>query len=175
MKRKAEKRSRKIAATNTLESIAREWHENRKAAWTPGTARYALKRLESDIFPDLGSRPIAEIDAPELLQVMRNVERRGVNEIARRLLATCSQIFRYAIVTGRAARDPAADLRGALRARPRQQHHRAMPREDLPGFLRALSSYEGERRTTLALRLAVLTFVRTSELRAARWYEFEKR
>jgi integrase len=173
LKKKAEKRARKIAATNTFESIAREWHGNRTEAWTPGTKRYVLKRLETDLFPDLGSRPIAEIDAPELLEVMRKIERRGVNEIARRLLATCSQIFRYAIVTRRGVRDPAADLRGALKARPRQQHHRAMAREDLPGFLRALSSYEGEKRTALALRLAVLTFVRTSELRAARWSEFE--
>src|SRR5690606_13128649 len=117
--------------------------------------------------PFLGERPIAEIEAPELLDVMRTIERRGALEIARRTLAVCSQIFRYAIVTGRTRRDPAADLRGALKARPRQQHHKAMSRDDLPAFLKALSNYDGERRTALALKLIVLTAVRTTELRAA--------
>jgi integrase len=101
------------------------------------------------------------------------VEKRGAVEIAKRLRQTVGQIFRYGIVTGRANRDPSVDLKGALKASGRQAHHKAMPREDLPEFLRALSAYDGAARTRLALRLAVLTFVRTTELRAARWDEID--
>jgi integrase len=171
--RKAAKRAAKIAEGNSFEQVAREWHENKKLGWTPRTADYILQRLEADIFPALGARPIAMIEAPELLDVMRSIECRGALEIARRTLAACGQIFRYAIVTGRASRDPAADLKGALKTRPRQAHHRAMPREDLPGFLRVLSNYEGDEKTALALRVLLLTMVRTTELRAACWSEFE--
>jgi integrase len=116
---------------------------------------------------------IAEIEPPELLAVLRNVEKRGALEIAKRLHQTVGQIFRYGIVTGRANRDPSVDLKGALKASGWQAHHHAMPRENLPEFLQALASYDGEARTRLALRLAVLTFVRTTELRAARWDEVD--
>jgi integrase len=171
--KKEAKRAAKIAEANSFEQIAREWHENQREGWTGRTADYVIRRLETDIFPELGSRPIAQIEAPELLDVMRSIERRGAPEIARRALAVCGQVFRYAIVTGRGRRDPAADLRGALKARPRQQHHQAMARDDLPAFLQSLSDYDGDPRTALALRLVVLTMVRTTELRAARWSEFE--
>ena len=103
--------------------------------------------------------------------MLRRVEARGALDIAKRLRQTVGQVFRYAVVTGRARRDPAADLKGALKSAGRQQHHKAMPREELPGFMRSLSAYDGEPRTRLALRLMTLTFVRTSELRAARWEE----
>ncbi len=171
--KKSEKRSAKLKATDTFEATAREWHEKQRARWTESTAQYTLARLEADIFPAIGSRPIAHIEPPELLATVRVIEARGSNEIARRTLATCSQVFRYAIASGRAQRDPSQDLKGALAARPRQQHHRMMPRDELPVFLARLSTYEGERRTALALRLALLTFVRTTELRAAVWAEFE--
>ena len=171
--RKDEKRAAKLSADNTVEALAREWHANQKDGWTPGYARHVIVRLEADVFPAIGSRPIAEIEAPELLDVLRRVEARGALDIAKRLRQTVGQVFRYAIATGRARRDPAADLKGALKSAGRQQHHRAMPREELPGFLRALSAYDGEPRTRLALRLMTLTFVRTGELRAARWEEFD--
>ena len=171
--RKNERRAAKLSADNTFEALAREWHANQKDGWTPGYARHVMVRLEADVFPAIGSRPIAEIEAPELLDVLRRVEARGALDIAKRLRQTVGQVFRYAIATGRARRDPAADLKGALKSSGRQQHHRAMPREELPGFLRALSTYDGEPRTRLALRLMTLTFVRTGELRAARWDEFD--
>jgi integrase len=132
-----------------------------------------LTRLESDIFPDLGKRPIAEIDAPELLGVLWKVENRGALEIAKRLRQTCGQVFRYAIVTGRAKRDTSADLKGALKPKGRAKHHRAMPKTELPGFLKSVLAYDGEPRTKLALQLITLTFVRTGELRGALWSEFE--
>lgn len=132
-----------------------------------------LSRLEADIFPRIGPRPIAEIDAPELLEVLRKVENRRVIKTARRLRQICGQVFRYAVATGRGEDDPTTVLRGALGAPPNPRGHAAMALKELPEFLSALEAYDGDPRTRLALRLMVLTFVRTIELRAARWSEFE--
>jgi integrase len=172
--RKAEKRASKIAAANTFEVIAREWHSNSAAGWKPRYSAQLMSRLTADIFPALGRRPIVEIDAPELLKVFRKIEDRGANEIARRLRQTVGQIFRYAIVTGRAGHDPAADLKGALKAPPKVRHLLALPQSEIPTFLRKLDAYDGETRTRLALNFLILTMVRTTELRPARWTEFEK-
>jgi integrase len=171
--KKEQKRAARLSADNTFEIVAREWCENQKDGWTARYHDHVITRLEADLFPEIGARPIAEIEPPELLALLRKVEKRGALEIAKRLRQTIGQVFRYGIVTGRAKRDPAVDLKGALKASGRQAHHKAMPREDLPEFLRALSNYDGEARTRLALRLAVLTFVRTTELRAARWDEVD--
>jgi integrase len=132
-----------------------------------------LARLEADIFPQIGSRPIAEVDAPELLDALRKVEKRGAIETGHRLRQYCGQVFRYGIVTGRAKYDPSADLKGALKLPGRSREHRAMPLDEMPNFVKSLRAYEGDPRTRLALRLMVLTFARTTELRAARWSEFE--
>jgi integrase len=132
-----------------------------------------LRRLEADIFPVIGRRPIAELESPELLDTLRKVEKRGVNETARRLKQLIGQIFRFAIVTGRAKRDPSADLRDALRATGEPQRHRAMPLTELPTFLQKLETYSGEQQTKLALKLVTLTFLRTTELRAGKWVELE--
>jgi integrase len=171
--KKAEKRSAKYLATNTFETIANEWLENQRQSWTPRYAAHVLTRLQADIFPALGKRPITEINAPELLEALRKVEDRGALEIAKRLRQTCGQIFRYAIVTGRASRDPSADLKGALKPPGKPKHHRAMAKAGLPDFLSALDTYDGDPRTKYALKLITLTFVRTGELREARWDEFE--
>jgi len=101
------------------------------------------------------------------------VERRGALEMAKRLRQVCGQVFRYAIASGRAKRDPSADLRGALKSPGRPRGHRAMPINDIPVFLSAVAAYDGDPRTCLALQLVVLTFVRTTELRAAQWSEIE--
>ena len=171
--KKASKRSAKMASENTFEAIAREWITNQQDRLAVQYSTRLLARLEADIFPHIGSRPIAEIDAPELLDVLRKVERRGVIETARRLRQICGQVFRYAIATGRAKHDPSADLKGALKSPGRPRRHKAIPLDEVPSFLKALKAYEGDPRTRLAIRMVVLTFVRTSELRAARWSEFE--
>ena len=170
--RREEKRAAELSAENTFETLTREWHANQTNGWTPGYAKQVMARFEADVFPEIGTRSIAEIEAPELLDMLRKVEARGALDIAKRLLQTVGQVFRYAVATGRARRNPAADLKGALKSAGRPQHHRAMPREELTGFLQALSTYDGDPRTRLALRLITLTFVRTIELRAARWDEF---
>jgi integrase len=171
--KKAKKRAALHANESTFEVIAREWLHNQRKRLAPRYCAQILARLESDVFPQIGSRPIAEIDAPELLDVIRKVEQRGALETARRLRQSCGQIFRYAIVTGRAKHDPSADLRGAVSARGRKRGHKAMSRDELPNFLRAIEAYDGDPRTSIALRLIILTFVRTGELRPARWSEFE--
>ncbi len=108
-----------------------------------------------------------------MLEVLRKVEKRGVIETARRLRQICGQVFRYAVASGRANHDLSGGLRGALKSPGRPRGHRAMGLDQLPDFLRALGAYDGDVRTSLALRLMVLTFARTTELRAARWSEIE--
>jgi integrase len=172
--KKASKRAAKIARENTFEAIAREWIANQRHRLATRYCRLLLARLEADIFPQIGSRPVTDLDAPELLDALSKVEKRGVIETARRLRQTCGQVFRYAIATGRAKYDPSASLRGALKSPGRPRGHKTLPLDEVPNFLSALGAYDGEPRTRLALRLMALTFARTTELRAARWSEFEK-
>src|SRR5262249_39687427 len=125
--KRQQKRAKELAAANTFEAIAREWHANNKDGWTENTAKNLIVRMEADLFPEIGARPISEIEPPELLDALRKVEKRGALDIAKRLRQSASQVFRYAIQTRRAKRDPSADLKGALKAAGRQQHHKAMP------------------------------------------------
>jgi integrase len=171
--KKATKRAAKLANDNTFEAIAREWLENQRKRLAPRYLALLLARLEADVFPQIGSRPVTNIDAPELLEMLRKVEKRGVIETALRLRQLCGQVFRYAITTGRAQHDPSADLRGALKSPGRPRGHKAMQLDEVPSFMQVLGAYDGDPRTRLALRLMVLTFARTTELRAARWSEFE--
>jgi integrase len=127
--------------------------------------------LSHDLIPLLGSRPINEIKAPELLSVLRRAESRGALELAHRLRAIAGQVFRYAVATGRAERDPSVDLRGAIPP-PKVKHHAAItdPKE-VALLLRALDGYQGGFVVKCALRLAPLLFVRPGELRHAEWAE----
>ncbi len=171
--KKATKRAAKLVGENTFEAVAREWLAKQRNRLAPRYSALVLARLEADIFPQFGSRHIADIGAPELLEALRKVEKRGVIETARRLRQTCGQVFRYAIATGRAKDDPSPALRGALGSPGRPRGRKAMALNEVPSFLSALEMYDGDPRTRLALRLMILTFARTTELRAARWSEFE--
>jgi integrase len=167
------KRAAKIASGNTLEVVALEWYENWKDAQTSYYAGQILRRLKADVFPTVGTRPIAEIEPLELLDLLRQVEQRGALEMARRLRQLLGQIFRFAIITGRAKHDPSVSLKGALRATGELKHHRAMPLTEMPNFLQQLETYDGNPQTKLALKLVTLTFLRTTELRAGKWEELE--
>jgi hypothetical protein len=112
--KKAQKVARTEAVGNSFEAIAREWFERHKPTWATSHADKILARLEKDLFPWLGSRPIAEITAPEVLRNLRRIEARGALDTAHRALQNCGQVFRYAVATGRADRDPCGDLKGAL-------------------------------------------------------------
>ncbi len=172
--RRAEKIRAKNAAENSFEAVAREWHKKQRHLWVPTHAADVLRRLEKNAFPDLARRPIAEIDAPELLAAIRKTEARGAHDLAHRVLQVCGQVFRYGIVTGRCTRNVAADLKGALTPH-KAKHQAAVKPEELPDLLRAIANYDavGEKQTRLALQLMALTFVRTSELIGAEWSEFD--
>ena len=166
------KRSAKEAAENSFEMIAREWFTKYSTKWSPSHGERIFRRLEKDIFPWLGQRPISEITAPELLSALRRIENRGAIETAHRAQQNCGQVFRYAIATGRAERDPSTDLRGAL-APTKQKHHASITNPHAIGeLLRAFNDYQGHFVTKCALRLAPLLFVRPGELRKAEWSEF---
>ncbi|MBS0265250.1 MAG: tyrosine-type recombinase/integrase [Planctomycetes bacterium] len=161
-----------IKAKNAFELIAREWFEKRQHELAPQSIRVVLSRLEQHILPTLGTRPVAEITAPEVLAMLRAVESRGTLDTARRLMQMCGQIFMYAIATGRAERNPVPDLRGALKA-PVTKHYSFLQAVDLPEFLGKLDSYDGSALTRLAIRFLLLSFVRTNELRGALWSEID--
>ena len=169
------RRSEKIAraGAESFEAIAREWHAKFSPGWVASHGDRIIRRFESDLFPWLGTRPIAEIKAPELLAVLRRIESRGALETAHRAMQNCGQVFRYAVATGRAERDPTGDLRGALPP-PLEKHHASILEPMLVGnLLRAIDSYEGYFVTKCALRLAPLVFVRPGELRKAQWSEID--
>lgn len=160
-------------ATNSFEAVAREWFSKYQPTWTPDHAEKIIRRLERDVFPWLGARPIAEITAPELLAVLRRIEERGALETAHRAHQNCGQVFRYAVATGRAERDPSGDLRGALP--PTRVKHLAAITEpaEIGALLRSIAGYQGSVITRCALRLAPLVFVRPGELRNAEWSEID--
>jgi integrase len=174
LERQVEKRKQKIAAANTLEAIAEEWHENNKHSWSDDYADWILRALKADIFPWLGRRPIAEIEPPDVLQALRRIESRNALVTAHRVRNNLEQIFAYAIASGRATRNPATDLRRALKALPEKKHHASVKDPKSVGeLLRAIDGYQGSFVTRCALRLAPLVFVRPGELRKAEWREFE--
>lgn len=171
--RKAERAAGIERSANSFEVVAREWHANQSKAWVEEHASRIMLRLENDVFPWVGTRPIKEIGAKELLTTVNRVATRGAVESAHRVLQNCGQVFRYAIATGRAERNPAADLKGALP--PVNETHRAAITEPakIAPLLRAIDEYSGSFVTKCAMKLAPLVFVRPGELRQAEWSEFD--
>jgi integrase len=171
--RKARNAAKADRAANSFEIVAREWFAKFGPTWVPSHGEKIIRRLEKDVFPWIGGRPIAEVTAPELLALLRRIESRGAIETAHRAMQNCGQVFRYAMATGRAERDPSADLRGALTP-VREKHHASITDPKAIGeLLRAIEGYRGSQVTKCALRLAPLVFVRPGELRKAEWTEFD--
>ena len=173
LNRKAQNAAKATSAANSFEVVAREWFAKFKPQWTDGHSEKILARLERDIFPWVGGRPIADVKAPEILACLRRVEKRGAIETAHRALQNCGQVFRYGIATGRVERDIAADLRGALP--PVKQTHRAAITEPkaIGELMRAIDGYSGSLVTVCAMKLAPLVFLRPGELRQAQWSEID--
>lgn len=171
-RRKRREREAITAAGNTFEEVAREW-VGQQAHWKANTRAQVERRLERELLPWLGSVPCDQIEAPELLQVLRRTESRGAIETAHRVHQLAQQVFAYAIATGRARRNPAADIRGALKTK-RAKHHASVtdPRK-VGELLRAIHAFEGTLVVSCALRLAPLVFVRPGELRQADWSEMD--
>lgn len=171
--RKAQKAAGAGESENSFEVVAREWFSRQRSSWVDSHADKILSRLERDLFPWLGKRPIASITAPDILSALRRIEERGAVETAHRALQNCGQIFRYAVVTGRADRDPTPALRGALPP-VKDTHYPALTEPGKIGdLLRAMDDYQGTLVTKCALRLAPLVFVRPGELRKAEWSEID--
>ncbi|MPT37789.1 MAG: DUF4102 domain-containing protein [Achromobacter sp.] len=168
------KRQASAPATTTFEQAARQWW----AHWSPSRstrhADYVLRRLEADVFPEIGGMPAGGIPASSFRDTIKKIEARGALDIAKRALQTCGQIMRYAVAHDLAERNPVSDVRPAdvLKARKKRNYARVDAKE-LPELLKAMESYVGSEYTRLALKLMALTFVRTTELIAARWEEFD--
>lgn len=170
--KKAKKQAKKIAAENTFESIAREWHKAKADRWSLRYRDEIIDTFEKDIFPYIGLRPIAEIKPLELLETLKRMEKRGALEKMRKVRQRCGEVFRYAIITGRAEYNPAPDLAGAL-AVHKKQHLPFLTVQELPDFLQSLAGYTGSIITKTATYLIMYTGVRTQELRFARWQDID--
>ncbi len=171
--RRAERAAGVERAANSFEIVAREWLDKQSAVFVPDHAKRVKSLFETDLFPWLGKRPVAEITAPELLGVLRRIEGREALDTAHRARAHCGQVFRYAIATGRAERDPSADLRGALPPAT-GGHFAAITEPTRAGeLLRMLWGHEGTPVVNAAVKLAPLLFVRPGELRTARWADID--
>lgn len=169
-----EKRKATINANNTFEAVAREWHDNQKGRWSENHTQNVLHRLETDVFPYIGSDPIADLEALHLLDMLRKIEKRGALDIAGRTRQLCGQVFRYGIQTGRCKHDPSRDLQGALKTR-KTEHFAAIETKEIPELLAALERNDARlfARTRRAIKLSLLTFVRPGELRKATWDEID--
>lgn len=170
--KKEEKLVRDVQLNNTFQSVALEWHGTKVRRWSEGYASDIIEAFNKDIFPYIGQLPVNEIKPLVLLNVLRRMESRGATEKAKKVRQRCSEVFRYAIVTGRAEYNPAADLTSAMSGHE-SKHYPFLAVEELPDFFKALSSYTGSPLVVLAARLLILTGVRTGELRGAFWSEFD--
>ncbi|MBU9528776.1 tyrosine-type recombinase/integrase [Burkholderia multivorans] len=174
--KKEARRAAEIAAANSFEAVAREWFDSQRPGWSDGYAEKVLNSLEVDVFPKIGARPIAEIDSPQMLSIVREVEARGVRETAKRILQRSRAVFQYGIMTGRCSRNPAADIdaQTVLKKGPGVQHMARVKATEIPQLMRDIDAYQGDLVTRLALRLMALTFVRTTEMIRAEWSEFDE-
>jgi integrase len=171
--RKAEKQAKAGGTLNSFETIAREWIATKLQTKSEGYKKNVLRRFELYLFPWIGKRPIADLNAPELLAVVKRIESQNKVETAYRTLQATGQVLRYAVQTGRAIRDVTSDLRGALT--PSVTKHMASFTEpkDVAELLRAIDGFTGTLTVQTALRLAPLVFVRPSELRKAKWADID--
>ncbi|EGT4253432.1 DUF4102 domain-containing protein [Citrobacter amalonaticus] len=168
--KKAEQLAKKLAVDNTFESIATEWLKAKASGWSEDYADYVRRILEKNIYPYLGSRPIKDIKPLELLSALQRIEKRGASELANKVRQRCGEVFRYAIVTGRAEYNPVPDLASALRSYDKR-HYPYLSASELPEFLQKLLGYSGSIITQQAAILLMLTGLRTVELRMAEWDE----
>ncbi|MFZ1084388.1 MAG: integrase arm-type DNA-binding domain-containing protein [Terracidiphilus sp.] len=172
--RKAAKTAEKAAAESSFKTIAGLWFDHWQVDKSRQHVAATRRRMEANIFPLLGVRSIGEIEAPELVVMVKAIEGRGAADLAKRALENVGQIFRFAIAHGYAKRNPASEIRPADILRPTHTTNLArIDAKDLPGLLRAIEVYQGKHVTRLAMKLMAMTFVRTSELIGAKWAEFD--
>ena len=170
--KREEKATREAQKNNTFQEIATEWHSSKLKKWSAGYASDIMEAFNKDVFPYIGKKPIAEIKPLELLNVLRRMEGRGATEKAKKVRQRCGEVFRYAIVTGRAEYNPAPDLTSAMQGHE-SNHYPFLNAPELPAFFEALSRYSGSELVVLAARLLIITGLRTGELRGASWQEID--
>ncbi|HHR6108892.1 TPA: tyrosine-type recombinase/integrase [Providencia alcalifaciens] len=168
--RKEQKQASKIDSVNTFKNIALEWYEGRKDRWSVGYRDDMMDAFEKDVFPYIGNRPIAEIKPMELLEVLSIMEKRGATEKLKKVRQRCGEVWKYAIITGRAEYNPAPDLASAFVPHKRE-HYAHLSVSELPVFLSSIDKYMGSQIVRVALRVLILTGVRPGELRKAEWSE----
>ncbi|EMT6576982.1 tyrosine-type recombinase/integrase [Providencia rettgeri] len=168
--RKEQKQASKIESVNTFKNIALEWYEGRKDRWSVGYRDDMMDAFEKDVFPYIGNRPIAEIKPMELLEVLSIMEKRGATEKLKKVRQRCGEVWKYAIITGRAEYNPAPDLASAFVPHKRE-HYAHLSVSELPEFLSSIDKYMGSQIVRVALRVLILTGVRPGELRKAEWSE----
>jgi integrase len=169
----AKRKAEQAARSDTFEAIAREYLDMKARSLSARTYERKLGRYEAFAFPYIGKLPITSIAAPQLLAALRRIEERGKHETAHRVRSECGEAFRYAVATGRAERDPTADLRGALAPVVVRNHPAITEPAKIGELMRSIDGYQGQRATEYALKLLPLVFVRPSELRCAEWQEFD--
>lgn len=170
----AQRKAEMAQAENSFQSVSLRWLEHWRHGKSPRHVDYVKRRMETDILPSLGARPITEIEAPELVAMTKAIEKRGARDVAKRALETTGQVFRYAIAHGYAKRNPASEIRPSdILKSTRKVNYARIDARDLPGLLRSMEVYPGTHVTRMALKLMAFTFVRTSELIGARWEEFD--
>jgi len=169
----AVRRAQKVATDNSFEKIARAWFASRDGVVSERYNRITLNRFEKDVFPVIGDTPIDEVDGPVLLDMLRKIETRGARDLAHRLRVVCGQVFKFAIASGLARYDPACDLAPAMKPKAVVQHRAKIMPSDMGAFLAKLKTERADEMTHLSLRLTILTWARTQEVRFAQWNEFE--
>lgn len=162
-----------LPPVNSFEAVAREWYEKNASQWAATHAEKIIRRLERDVFPWIGRKPVASIRPADLLELLRRVESRGAIETTHRVQQNCGQVFRYAVATARAESDPSRDLRGALTPWKPQHYSTLTDPREVSRLLRDIESYEGNFPTKCAMKLAPMLFVRPGELRRAEWSEID--
>ncbi|MDB6063317.1 MAG: integrase [Verrucomicrobiaceae bacterium] len=171
--RKEQGRARALADGNTFDGLATEWLAYNSPRWAKSTAYKANLYLKNALIPVLGTRPVAKITRPELVDFIRSIEKRETFDVAKKCRQWLNQIFRYALAKGLIQYNPATDLDIVAAAGPRVRHHPFVPPAELPALLDAVANYKGNFLTKCAVRLLMLTAVRPGELRAAPWSEFD--
>ncbi len=172
--RKADKLASRAVAENSFESVARKWWDHWKPARSEQHAGQVMRRFEADVFPHIGARPVTEVQASELVAMLKAISGRGATDLAQRALQTSGQVFRYAIAHGLAKRNPATDIKPSDVLSSRQKQNMArIDGKELPELMRRIDAYQGTPITRMAMKLMAMTFVRTTELIGARWDEFD--
>ena len=171
--KRVEKAAKLAAGENTFKVIALEWHSTKKGGWSSSHTETTMERMEKNLFPWLGSRVITEIEAPEILTTLRRIEARGAIDTTHRVKAIANSVFRYAIATGRAIRNPAADVGVALKTTVKGHHAAIVEPKRFAQMMRDIYAYSGSNITRAAVQIHALTFPRPNELRGMEWSEVD--